>query len=1453
MKGRWRMGALGSALLVGVLLGGCAQEVGDIDRTQPNKLRKADLEGVWWMGQKITDVPSTSGSFGGFEGLQMNLDKVVLVAEEKYLIAYRSYPHLPGSDNTGLELSGVNSYETLYGNNYKGSILAMYPIEGHFDVKRSYDAQTGEQSNVIEENSEDRPWYQRDFVRVDWAGNPVINFDMMMYGVNLRLGTTQTAEVDAVSSPYFEYSTEGELEYFDAPGLYVAEPSIWDCVGGLMMGWWYGDCGSSQVRVVTSFMKDDGNRNYEPLKYDDKMMNRFGYFRSEQYTYDNHGGIYNSGRILLANRHNIWETSYSVNEATGEKVIIPIEDRKVKTAPYYIRNMPKEPLMQAAALKAVNEWNRAFKLAYANTIGKVSSVAENSSKDFFVPCHIPVAEGDNHDICGQTGYAPREGDMRKNVLWIVDQRMDAGLLGYGPGAADPLTGETLSANAHVYLSACGEVAGGLLEQIKYYNGDLNIQGVIDNEYLQRHARERSESLVDLTRLADATHRTRLGVRNEKEVAKFVKREANLARLKKYDASAFDIKLKKAAEAGLLDNSDNNSLYRQIAKLANVDVSSLPENVISQYSPANTFSVKKRQYERALKQHLSGDRVMCFKDMMGDVRLAGFAKKYEGRVDYDTMWREMRAEVFYSTSIHEMGHSFGLRHNFSGSYDSLNYFDKFWELRNDATFQKENKTLADLYAFYNFTEDQLNGNMLGNMYSSIMDYQGYTVENQGLGKYDEAAIAFAYSAGTSKVNLPQADCTAKGGIVNAAGQCLLHRDGYVQVFDKTLDQLGKAGRILNSADTTQSSTFDDPTSAGQAYLELIHYSTFIKSFPAFEDAFNRHWMRLDDYLAEKNGADAAKRHVRVPYLFGTDDIAEKLASCKRFDHGADMFQQIKNTISNYRDYYPFTEFARGRAYWYYGDAVGRHAMNFFTISDLFQNWYVSDNSFEKVFPDEFNNEIGYASINTGFNFLAEVLATPEYGLYCERTDIDGSKHAYPLSVDNAKTPGETSEFYRDAYCGANPKYFYVRQGDGRSRYIHYDRGAGYNYEMFEKENGHVYTTWYAILALFDNEADVIAPGGDIGTYSISMYDFFDKEISNISNAVLSENYAVHSPMLATRDAQGNEISEVWAGEAQTSGRLVYPRLATMYAGDLEIDPETGELLDTVLSEQGLPAGSKCSQTTDCAAGIPGETQVVCTKFFTDLTDKRCHIILLPEATTAKCPEEVYNLDDGQKLCMPAVTNSDDVNAKYDEYALLECSATNLYGSCEKGSVCKSGTCVSSFPRMETSTSISQMQYLTLFGILLTNNSMESSFFGQLNIYKVGSGEGTAPGEGYITVKASNPFTGEEYAANMLDPAYCSLPGNEDSKAVCNPNNNLVAINGGAQLVQRLAKISAEYDVASKNFFEFYYSKGVPAEGTPEHAQYLLLVRKWSMAKYNVLDVIRTINWLRGVNNYFGTLF
>src|SRR6185369_16257954 len=73
-----------------------------------------------------------------------------------------------------------------------GVVVAAFAIRSHFDIRRAYNPQTGEQENIIEENTSDRPWFQRAYFRVDWSANLVTdNYDfdgLALSGLNGGVG-----------------------------------------------------------------------------------------------------------------------------------------------------------------------------------------------------------------------------------------------------------------------------------------------------------------------------------------------------------------------------------------------------------------------------------------------------------------------------------------------------------------------------------------------------------------------------------------------------------------------------------------------------------------------------------------------------------------------------------------------------------------------------------------------------------------------------------------------------------------------------------------------------------------------------------------------------------------------------------------------------------------------------------------------------------------------------------------------------------------------------------------------------------------------------------------------------------------------------------------------------------------------------------------------------------------
>lgn len=187
--------------ITGVAIAGCAEVGPDIDRTQTNLVDKSILEGEWWYTRGVQEIAddaawaiNSAGAGAPWPGAMANFDiasrsgiigRIRWVIDENFLFAYRSHEIVFGAaDDPTAE-------------DYRGQPLAIFAIEAHVDIRREYSSVTGEPTSVISE-SEDRRWYDRQYIRVNWETN-LVSFGLFGAGLDLDqyFGTFTREPVDS--------------------------------------------------------------------------------------------------------------------------------------------------------------------------------------------------------------------------------------------------------------------------------------------------------------------------------------------------------------------------------------------------------------------------------------------------------------------------------------------------------------------------------------------------------------------------------------------------------------------------------------------------------------------------------------------------------------------------------------------------------------------------------------------------------------------------------------------------------------------------------------------------------------------------------------------------------------------------------------------------------------------------------------------------------------------------------------------------------------------------------------------------------------------------------------------------------------------------------------------------------------------------------------------------------
>ncbi|MBS2016851.1 MAG: hypothetical protein JST00_28455 [Deltaproteobacteria bacterium] len=318
---------------------GCAAERDPINRVQANAIPKSFLVGSnyqdpaddpeFYSRSMVINVPyGESGSdFLMFTNTINSMAKIKWQIQERSLVGRVSFERVDGTDRQGLPKNDSQDpkrdpSKPLAQND--GVVVYSFPIMEQFDIRRDYNPQTGEEANVVVENASDRPWYERDYIRVDFSRNEVTtayDFDTLSLlgvynGINYSPINFDIRNPNDPDAPQFDLDSG----YFDVTNKLFAEPKMLDVWGMHFPGCLlpnvisggtepFGNCNPNEITVRHSF-KRVVDTDYERAHWDGFRFEAYGAFHGTRNGYEQDYGLRDKKWQRPINRYNIWERSH---------------------------------------------------------------------------------------------------------------------------------------------------------------------------------------------------------------------------------------------------------------------------------------------------------------------------------------------------------------------------------------------------------------------------------------------------------------------------------------------------------------------------------------------------------------------------------------------------------------------------------------------------------------------------------------------------------------------------------------------------------------------------------------------------------------------------------------------------------------------------------------------------------------------------------------------------------------------------------------------------------------------------------------------------------------------------------------------------------------------------------------------------------------------------------------
>ncbi|MFH0901794.1 MAG: hypothetical protein V2A73_14285 [Pseudomonadota bacterium] len=1100
---RYCYGALAAVLLAG----GCRQERPAIDRVQANALDKELFQGEWQYGRTVVGIEaSESVTFVGENGDALEfrgVERIRWDMQESWLYARRSYELVKDGER---ELAADG---TIDGSPFMGATVATYRIESHFDIKRVHNSTTGEEYDVLEENTTDRPWYQRSYMRVDWSKNYATDFrfwvddvvqDPIAYYVQQAAGENGAVDPDyPVFAPgvFDKNNVMVVRPYADVTNMVMVQPEMVDTPWGTYPLCYFfeyetADCAAVPIKIRHSFLRVDPERQYEPTRMAGPVTDYFGIIRVERLKLNPEQGVNQRDKVAYSSLHNLWKKWRDEN---GD--LLPPKQREVRPIVYYAINWPADVM---PTVRGVEEsWNKVFQYV-------VAAAREEPSYDgqVFIVCNSPVTEEDN-PLCGEKGFIARIGDLRYNSLVYVPEYIGGiKIAGYGPSSVDPLTGETLQSSVYVYMTVERAVQSAI-ENIQLLNGDMDRTSYIDGVDLTPWAEEANKSLRDnpvysqeqIAAIAKAQNFDwvkKLGMiapANSLESLKGVSLQELMkdATSLMYDRGAFNGTYDDsyARLESLRDTYIENLLLNDEIKMA-VDID--PATPLSSFTTgmlrdASIARVGPTQALAAIKQVRDGyikPGGLDVADSLDD-GMWGIAQRFKG-MSADEIRASVKEEIFHSLLAHELGHNFSLHHNFGGTEDVVNYSNEYWEIRSN-TLAGDNGRVGPRW-LDPITDYELEKRIYKHAYSSIMDYSRL-FQDYDPGKYDRAAVTFAYA---NKIEVFK----DFGSVDTNVFQQWSQNDGNATYFDSVESESEPGKWILR------------PVS--------YHYTNWWRDLGSrMYDEANR--MLVDAGSVADWGAGVAQvpgkgNFFRVPYVFCSPFESGIGNGCLLGDYGADEYERMHYHVQRANFWYVSRSFTRYRVksnpFTYLLDVYDGIYRRFKGFNDTFTLIMGFNKAILAQWPEAIDlylqdSTSGWAgnvlAQHNMLNYLLQTLAMPDVAEYRLHTDPGGQglyeRTTFPYK-DNIKTNI------------VNARYFTTGWMDSQGS------DCGMYYYQCLHHIGFYLDKMMAMLALTDAQTYFVGrdTSEDVRQWRISFFDDYSTILNDFFGGILSEDYNDYAP-------------------------------------------------------------------------------------------------------------------------------------------------------------------------------------------------------------------------------------------------------------------------------------------------------------------------------------------------------